>query len=95
MLNVRGGSTWPRNGLAQPFLKLKSARSRAKDAGPSLSSLKRFARGETYQLSRAEKRGRSVTITKRILSVADTQRKLLIKKARNEYTVSGLSLIHI
>ena len=67
---------------------LQTSRSKNKDAGPNKSAVNRYIAGDAYQPGTVETRGRKVSLNRRALAIADAQRKGLIKKAGNEYTVT-------
>ena len=68
--------------------KMKAARQRRDEAGPSQASVYRFLGGFTYVRGREETRGRPGNVPKDLVRVANQQRRKLIKEAKNEYLVT-------
>ena len=68
--------------------KLRASRSKRGKIGPSKTAVYRFLAGETYKHGRAETRGRKARSPHGLLAIANTQRRRLIKQARNEMLVT-------
>ena len=56
--------------------------------GPSEATVYRFVSGKTHQRGCEEQRGRPENLPKGLIRVAETQRRKLIKSAKNEYLVT-------
>ena len=68
--------------------KLQSARARAGKEGPSASAVYRFLKGETFKRDVSETRGAKARLPTGVITVANQQRRRLIKKANNNYLVT-------
>lgn len=68
--------------------RLRAARARRGEAGPSKSAVYTFLAGKTYVRGSAEARGRKSRLPARLVSTAVIERARLIKAADNEWLVT-------
>ena len=68
--------------------RLRAARGRRGEAGPSKSAVYTFLAGKTYVRGRDEARGRKSRLPARLVSTAVSERARLIKAADNEWLVT-------
>ena len=67
---------------------LRRSRRENGGVGPGKTAIYDFMNGTTHKRGAAERRGRKSRVPPRILTVANTERRKLIKKANHEYLVT-------
>ena len=78
-----------KKGTAPGVLKtLRTSRRENGDVGPGKTAIFDFTNGTTHMRGAAERSGRKSRVPPGILTVENTERRKLIKKATNEYLVT-------